>query len=77
MTIFVFGHLGSSVCKEFVHKALSPCQLLGVPMSIRSLEIQPQLRLKSIGIELGTVSLELRLPVEKVKSLQKKIVQKA
>ena len=64
-----FGHPGSSECEEFLRTALSLCQLLGVPVSVKKLE-GPATIIVFLGIELDTVALEMRLPGDKLQRLR-------
>ena len=64
-----FGPPGTADCEGALRLALSICQRLGVPVSKKKLE-DPATILVFQGVELDTVSLELRLPGEKLSRLR-------
>ena len=61
----LFGDPDTQECVEALRVMLSLCEQLGVPVSVPKIE-GPATVLTFLGIELDTVSCELRLPTEKL-----------
>ncbi len=66
------GNPGTDECRQALQQALEICSKLGVPVSMNKLE-GPSTCLSFLGILLDTVSMELRLPPEKLERLKAKI----
>eukprot|EP00731_Ephydatia_muelleri_P001265 Em0001g1265a len=65
----VVGDPGSSECEVALNVSLQLCERLGVPIAEKKLQ-RPTTSLTFLGIELDTVSMELRLPQEKLHHLK-------
>ena len=65
----VVGDPGSSECEVALNVSLQLCERLGVPIAEKKLQ-RPTTSLSFLGIELDTVSMELRLPQEKLHHLK-------
>ncbi len=70
----VFGSAGVSECQIALDKALHLCRGLGVPIAGHKTE-GPATTLTFLGIELDAVSMEIRLPQEKLQRLKVEITK--
>ena len=63
------GEADSDQCKRNLELICSICKFLGIPLKIQKIE-GPSMCLIFLGIELDTVRLEMRLPVERIAHLK-------
>ena len=64
-----FGRPGTKQCADALTTAITLCNKLGVPLALDKL-LGPSTVLPFLGIELDTDTMELRLPADKLHSLQ-------